>query len=60
MAYPHKWLPISYRSSADREVRRPKDRRYTTVQGNQPLIYLKRPEDTIGYDTKDTTVLLKS
>ena len=36
MAYSHKWFPSATGRVQDREVRRPKDRRYTTVPRNQP------------------------
>jgi len=39
MVYPHKWSPVSYRSSVGQGSSLAKDRRYTTVPHNQPRLY---------------------
>jgi len=40
MVYPHKWAPISYRSSAGRDSSPANDRRSTTVLRNQPEVQI--------------------
>jgi len=38
---PHKWSPVSYRSSAEQRSSSAKDRRYTAVPRNQPRCIVK-------------------